>query len=104
MAALQDDAVLHLDDQNNVEIQLMAEDDFRLANITEYQASDEEFYSGSLESSSEDSSEESEEEYDEVESDEDWSREVRRRIDIDFSEESGININVGKPEIVFGIF
>ena len=47
MAALQHDAVLHFDDQNNVEIQFIDEDDFPLASITEHQASDEEFYSGS---------------------------------------------------------
>ena len=46
-----------------------------------------------MESSSEDSSEESEKEDNEVESDEDWSREVARRVDIDFSEESGINVS-----------
>ena len=93
MAALQDDAVLHFDDQNNVEIQFIDEDDFPLASITEHQASDEEFYSGASESSSEDSSEESEEEDNEVESDEDWSREVGRRVDIDFSGEPGINVS-----------
>ena len=60
MAALQDDAILHFDDQNNVEIQFINEGDFPLASITEDQASDEEFYSGAWESSSEDLSEESE--------------------------------------------
>ena len=62
MAALQDDAILHFDDQNNVEIQFIDEEDFPLASITEDQASDEELYSGAWESSSEDLSEESEEE------------------------------------------
>ena len=93
MAALQGDAVLHFDDQNNVEIQFINEDDFPLVSITEHQASDEEFYSGASESSSEDSSEESKEEDNEVESDEDWSREVGFRVDSDFSEESGINVS-----------
>ena len=93
MAALQDDAVLHFDDQNNVEIQIIDKHDFPLASITEHQAPDEEFYSGASESSSEDSSEESEEEDNKVESDEDWSREVGRRVDIDFSEEPGINVS-----------
>ena len=94
MAALQDDAVRHFDDQNNVEIQFVDEDDFPLASITEHQASDEEFYSGASESRSQDSSEESEEEDSEVESDEEnWSREVRRRVDLEFSEEPGINIS-----------
>jgi len=97
VAALQDDAVLHFDDQNNVEIQFIDEEDFPLARITEYQASDEGFYSGTSgtsESSSEDSSEESEDEGNEVESDEeDWYREVERRVDIDFSEEPGINVS-----------
>ena len=49
MAALQDDAKLHFDDQNNVEIQFIDEEDFPLAGITEDQASDEEFYSGASE-------------------------------------------------------
>ncbi|XP_068754290.1 piggyBac transposable element-derived protein 4-like [Montipora capricornis] len=94
MAALQDDAVRHFDDQNNVEIQFVDEDDFPLASITEHQASDEEFYSGASESRSQDSSEESEEEDSEVESDEEnWSGEVRRRVDLEFSEEPGINIS-----------
>ena len=93
MAALHDDAVIHLVDQNNVEIQFIDEDDFPLASITEHRASDEEFSSASSKSSSEDSSEESEEECNEVESDQNWSREVRRRIDIDFREKPGINIS-----------
>ena len=42
MAALQDDAVRHFDDQDNVEIQFVDEEDFPLASITEHQASDEE--------------------------------------------------------------
>ena len=62
MAAFQDDAVRHFDDQNNVEIQFVDKDDFPLASITEHQASDEEFYSGASKSRSEDSSKESEEE------------------------------------------
>ena len=33
MAALQDDAMLHFDDQNNVEIQFIDEEDFPLASI-----------------------------------------------------------------------
>ena len=49
MAALQDDAVLHFDDQNNVGIQLVDEEDFPLASIPEHQASDEEFYSDASE-------------------------------------------------------
>lgn len=94
MAALQDDAVLHFDDQNNVEIQFIDEEDFPLASITEHRASDEEFNSSAPESSSEDSSEESEEEDNEVESDEEnWSREVGRRVDLVFSEEPGINVS-----------
>ena len=44
MAALQDDAVRHFDNQNNIQIQFVDEDDFPLASITEHQASDEEFY------------------------------------------------------------
>ena len=52
MAALQDDAVLHFDDQNNVQIQFVDKDDFPLPRITEHQASDEEFYSGASESRS----------------------------------------------------
>ena len=104
LAALQDDTVRHFDDQNNVQIQFVDEDDFPLASITEHQASDGEFYSGASESRSEDSSEESEEEDSEVESDEEnWSREVRRRVDLEFSEEPGIN-QYKKPEIVFGLF
>ncbi|PFX19749.1 hypothetical protein AWC38_SpisGene15828 [Stylophora pistillata] len=82
MAALRDDAVLHFDVQNNVQIQFIDEDDFPLASFTEHRASDEEFYSGASESSSEDSGEESEEEDhtgNEVElNEEDWSREVER--------------------------
>ena len=82
MAALQDDAVLHFDVQNNVEIQFIDEEDFPLASLTEHRASDEEFYSGASESSSEDSGEESEEEdhtENEVElNEEDWSREFER--------------------------
>ena len=75
MAALQDDAVLHLYDQNNIGIQLVDEEDFPLASIPEHQASDEEFYSDATESSSEDSSKESEQEHNEVESvEENWSR------------------------------
>ena len=35
MAALQDDAILHFNDQNNVEIQLIDEEDFPFASITE---------------------------------------------------------------------
>ena len=53
MAALQDDAVLHFDDQNNVEIQFIAEEDFPLASITEHRASDDEFNTSAPESSSE---------------------------------------------------
>jgi len=94
MAALQDDAVLHFGDQNNVEIQFIDEEDFPLASIIEHQASDEKFHSGASELSSENSSEESEEEDNEVESDEEhWSREVERRVDIDFGEEPGINVS-----------
>ena len=94
MAAFQDDALLYFDDKNDVEIQFIDEEDFPLANITEHQASDEEFYSDVSESSSEDSSEESEEEDNEVESNEEhWSRKVGRRENIDFSEEPGINVN-----------
>jgi len=94
MAALQDDAVLHFGDQNNVEIQFIDEEDFPLASIIEHQASDEKFHSGASELSSENSSEESEEEDNEVESDEeDWSGEVERRVDIDFGEEPGINVS-----------
>ena len=52
MSALQNDAVLHFDDQNNVQIQFVDKDDFPLARITEHQASDEEFYSGASESRS----------------------------------------------------
>ena len=82
------------DAQNNVQNQFVDEDDFPLASITEHQASDEEFYSGASESRSEDSSEELEEEDSKVESDEEnWSREVRRRVDLEFSEEPGINIS-----------
>ena len=93
MAALQDDAVWHFDNQINVQIQFVDED-FPLASITEHQASDEEFYSGASESCSEDSSKESEEEDSKVESDkENWSREVRRRVDLEFSEEPGIYIS-----------
>ena len=96
MAALQDDAVRHFDDQNNVQIQFVDEDDFPLASITEHQASDEEFYSGASDSRPEDSSEESEEEDREVKSEkENWSREVRRRVDLEFSEKPGINISRG---------
>lgn len=62
----------------------------------EHRASDEEFYSGASESSSDDSSEELEEEDhtdNEVELDEeDWSREIGRRVDIEFSEEPEINV------------
>ena len=91
MAALQDDAVLHLYDQNNIGIQLVDEEDFPLASIPEHQASDEEFYSDATESSSEDSSKESEQEHNEVESvEENWSREGGCTVDIDFSEEAGI--------------
>ena len=43
MAALQDDAILHFDDQNNMEIQFIDEEDFPLTSITEHQASDEDF-------------------------------------------------------------
>ena len=97
MVAIQDDAELHFDDQNNVEIQFIDEKDFSLVSSIKYRASDKEVYSGALESSSEDSSEESEEEDhtdNEVELDEDdWSREVRRRVDIDFSEKPGINVS-----------
>ena len=61
--------------------------------------SDEEFYSGASVSSSENSSEESEEEDrtdNEVGVDEEeWSREVNRRVDIDFDEDPGINVNTG---------
>ena len=94
MAALQGDALLHFDDQNNVVSWIYRRKTLPLASITEHQASDEEFYSGSSESSSEDSSEESEEEDNEVESDEEnWSREVGHRVDIDFSEDPGINVS-----------
>lgn len=62
MAALEGDAELHFDDQNNVEIQFIDEEDLPLANFIEHRASDEEFYSGASESSSDDSSEELEEE------------------------------------------
>ena len=72
--------------KKNVQIQFV--------NITEHQASDEEFYSGASESRFEDSSEESEEEDSAVESNkENWSREVRPRVDLEFSEEPGINIS-----------
>ena len=57
MAALQNDAVRHFDDQNNVQIQFVYKNDFPLASITEHQASDEEFYSEASESRPEDSSE-----------------------------------------------
>ena len=84
MAALEGDAELHFDDQNNVEIQFIDEEDLPLANFIEHRASDEEFYSGASESSSDDSSEELEEEDhtdNEVELDEeDWSREIGRRV------------------------
>ena len=95
MAALQDDATLDFDDQNDVQIQFIDEEDFPLANFTEHQASDQEFYSDESELSSEDSSEDEEENSEnEVGFDEEeWSREVKRRIDIDFSEETGINVN-----------
>lgn len=96
MAALEGDAELHFDDQNNVEIQFIDEEDLPLANFIEHRASDEEFYSGASESSSDDSSEELEEEDhtdNEVELDEeDWSREIGRRVDIEFSEEPEINV------------
>ena len=36
MAALQDDAVCHFDDQNNVEIQFIDKDNFPLASITKH--------------------------------------------------------------------
>ena len=96
MAALEGDAELHFHDQNNVEIQFIDEEDLPLANFIEHRASDEEFYSGASESSSDDSSEELEEEDhtdNEVELDEeDWSREIGRRVDIEFSEEPEINV------------
>lgn len=96
MAALEGDAELHFDDQNNVEIQFIDEEDLPLANFIEHRASDEEFYSGASESSSDDSSEELEEEDhtdNEVELDEeDWSREIGRRVNIEFSEEPEINV------------
>lgn len=96
MAALEGDAELHFDDQNNVEIQFIDEEDLPLANFIEHRASDEEFYSSASESSSDDSSEELEEEDhtdNEVELDEeDWSREIGRRVDIEFSEEPEINV------------
>ena len=90
--ALQDDAALL---KYNVKIQFIDEEDFPLASIPEHQASDEEFYpAGSSESGSEDSSEEWEQEDNEVESDEEnWSREVGCTIDIDVSEEPGINVS-----------
>ena len=89
MAALQDDATLDFDDQNDVQIQFIDEEDFPLANFTEHQASDQEFYSDESELSSEDLSEDEEgNSENEVGFDEEeWSREVKRRIDIDFSEE-----------------
>ena len=43
MAALEGDAELHFDDQNNVEIQFIDEEDLPLANFMEHRASDEEF-------------------------------------------------------------
>jgi len=106
MAALQDDATLDFDDQNDVQIQFIDEEDFPLANFTEHQASDQEFYSDESELSSEDSSEDEEENSEnEVGFDEEeWSREVKRRIDIDFSEETGINVNARNLKLCLDFF
>ena len=57
MVALQDDVTLDFDDQNVVQILFIDEEDFPLANLTEHQASDYEFYSDESKLSSEDSSE-----------------------------------------------
>ena len=55
LAAVQGDATLDFDSRNDVQIQFIDEDDFPLANFTELQASDHEFYSDESELSSEDS-------------------------------------------------
>ena len=95
MTAVHGDATLDFDSQNDVQIQFIDEEDFPLADFTEHQASDHEFYSDESELSSEDSSEDEEEnnENDVGFEEEEWSREVKCRVDIDFSEETGINVN-----------
>ena len=95
MVALQDDVTLDFDDQNVVQILFIDEEDFPLVNLTEHPASDYEFYSDESKLSSEDSSEDEEENGENEVGfyEEEWSREVKHRVDIDFSEETGINVN-----------
>ena len=91
MAAVQGDATLHSDGQNDVQIQFIDEEDFLwliVPSNREHQASDHEFYSDESELSSEDSSEEEICANDVGFGEEEWSREVKRRVDIDFSEET----------------
>ena len=99
MAALNPDRTLDFcsaNDQSNVEIRFVDEDDFPLINIMEHRASEEEFYSDESQSSeqdsSEDSADESTQEVMEV-VEREWSREIKRRRDIDFKENPGINVN-----------
>ena len=95
MVTLQDDVTLDFDEQNVVQILFIDEEDFPLANLTEHQASDYEFYSDESKLSSEDSSEDEEENGENEVGfyEEEWSREVKHRVDIDIIEETGINVN-----------
>ena len=95
MVALQDDVTLDFDEQNVVQILFIDEEDFPLANLTEHQASDYEFYSDESKLSSEDSSEDEEENGENEVGfyEEEWSREVKHRVDMDIIEETGINVN-----------
>ena len=99
MAALNPDHTLNFcsaNDQSNVEIHFVDEDDFPLVNIMEHRALEEEFYSDESQSSEQDSTEDSADEstqevMEAVERE--WSREIKRRRDIDFKENPGINVN-----------
>ena len=99
MVALNPDHTLDFcsaNDQSSEKIHLVDEDDFPLINIMEHRASEEEFNSDESQSSeqdsSEDSADESTQEVMEV-VEREWSREIKRRRDIDFKENPGINVN-----------
>ena len=98
MAAAGNDASLDFDPRNgqsNVNITFVDEDELPLAHVMEHRSSEDEFYSDESGSSQDDSDEQSSnEDRDEDMEEGEWSKEIKRREDVEFQEEVGINVDI----------
>ena len=98
MAAAGNDASLDFDPrsgQSNVNVTFVDEDELPLAHVMEHRSSEDEFYSDESGSNQDDSDEQSSsEDTDEDMEEGEWSKEIKRREDVEFQEEVGINVDI----------